>query len=231
MIATYILHVRAYQDSSAILECFSESAGLVALIARGAKRPKSRMQGLIQPFICLEMAWVGKGEIKTLTQIEAANLSPRLTGNKIALGLYLNELLMRLLIRFDPYPQLFNYYQDALNALAATEDNLEWQRILRIFEKHLLAELGYGLDLSMNAQTGESILPELLYCYDPLIGLCEVTSLVPPHIVVVSGASIIALHHNALHTKVECIEAKKLMRSILAHHLGNKPLHSRKLFI
>ena len=82
----YILHVRAYQDSSALLECLSSQHGLVSLIAKGVKRPKSRFYGVIQPFILLQLSWVGRSELKTLTQAEAKILYPRINRRKNCFG-------------------------------------------------------------------------------------------------------------------------------------------------
>lgn len=226
---SYILHTRLFRDTSAILECFTSDHGLVSMVARGARKPRSRLYGLIQPFIALQLSWIGRGELKTLTQIEAQNYSPRLAGEKIALGFYLNELLIRLLNHFDPHPVLFSDYNDAISALSLAQSSNKQQRILRHFEKKLLAELGYGLDLTMEGRTGEKISPELLYCYEPSIGMIEVSA-DPSAKVAISGASVMALHQEEYENETQLREAKNLMRFVLAHYLGNKPLHSRKLF-
>ncbi|MFI4937575.1 MAG: DNA repair protein RecO [Candidatus Berkiellales bacterium] len=227
----YILHIRPYRDSSAILECLSSEYGWVSLLARGAKRPRSRMIGHIQPFIPLQCGWVGRSELKTLTQIEAENLYPRLTGDKIALGLYLNEVILRLLQRQDPHPQLFYAYDKAIRALSIEACSKQAQLILRDFELCLLAELGYGLDLTHDGRTKDKIVPELLYSYDPMVGIYEVSAMLSStNKVAVSGASLIAFHHREITSDTQLREIKNLMRSILSHYLGDKPLHSRKLF-
>lgn len=225
----YILHTRPFRDSSAIVECLSHQQGLISLIARGAKRPRSQWRGLIQPFIPLQMSWIGHSELKTLTHVEAEKICPKLSGSKILLGLYLNELLMRLLQRFDPHPQLYHDYDAAISAISVLQNNEEQQFILRQFELKLLAELGYGLDLSCDAKTLQKLEPELLYTYDPNIGIIENSVNLSKDQVVVSGASIIALN-NGHFDSAQLREMKKLMRLVLAHHLGNKSIQSRKLF-
>src|SRR5687767_3179362 len=115
----YILHTRPFRETSALLECFSYQHGLVTVVARGVKRPRSQWYALAKPFLLLHLAWIGKGELKTLTQLEIQEgISPLLSGNKIKLGLYLNELLIRLLQRFDPHPGLFTIYDEILRQLA-----------------------------------------------------------------------------------------------------------------
>jgi DNA repair protein RecO (recombination protein O) len=228
-VPAYILHSRPFKDSSALLECLTAEHGLVTLIAKGAKRPRSRMQGILQPFILIHVGWVGKSELKTLTHVETQSMSPTLMGQKILLGLYLNEVLMRLLQHLDPHPQLFDDYDNTLRVIATTQSIIEHEFALRQFELKLMAELGYGIDLTRDAKTGETIAPELLYAYDPQVGLIEMSH-VSTVSVVVSGASIIALHQGQCTNEHQLREVKKLMRYILSLHLGNKPIESRKLF-
>ncbi|MBS0286138.1 MAG: DNA repair protein RecO [Proteobacteria bacterium] len=227
----YILHTRPFKDSSALVECFSEEHGLVTLIAKGAKRPRSRMQGLVQPFMLLQVSWTGKAELKTLTHIEAAALYPKLSGQKILLGWYLNELLIRMLQHQDAHPDLFREYDKTISAIAHSENENQLQMILRQFELKLLAELGYGLDLFHDAKTHAPIAPELLYSYDPNLGMYEVSSAGSiAQQLCVSGASLIALQTGVCENETQLKETKKLMRFVLGHYLGNKPLQSRKLF-
>ncbi len=227
----YVLHSRPFKDSSALVDCFSEEHGLLTLIAKGAKRPRSRLQGLLQPFMLLSISWVGKSELKTLTQIEAQALYPKLHAQKVLLGLYLNELLMRLLQYQDAHPELFCEYDNTINRLAQSSTESEQQLILRQFELKLLAEIGYGLDLQHDGRTGASISPELLYGYDPQLGVFETSSMGSiEKQLCVSGASLIALDRGLCENETQARECKKLMRFVLAHYLGNKPLQSRKLF-
>lgn len=225
----YILHIRPFKDSSVIIDCLSHQHGLVSLIAKGAKKPRSRLVGKIQPFILLLLSWVGRNELKTMTEVETQNLAPLLSGHKILLGFYINELILRLLQKMDPHPNLFIDYGHALEDLAKVKEKEEEQALLRYFELKLLAELGYGLDLHHDGQTGEAILPELLYAYDPLLGLYEAQGMSQSK-QIVSGATLIALRENALIQENALREAKLLMRHVLNHHLGERPLQSRKLF-
>jgi DNA repair protein RecO (recombination protein O) len=219
---SYILHIRPFKDSSAILDCFTQQHGLVSMVARGVKRSKSKFYGLIQPFIALQLSWVGKSELKTLIQVESEQWVPTISGQKILVGFYLNELLMRLLARNDPHPTLFTDYDESIKALSAVNSDMAEEMVLRRFELKLLIELGYGLNLT-------AIDPELIYAYDPNIGLVEATGPKVPHSL--SGASIIALREGIYQDENQLREAKKLMRAVLSQYLGKKPLESRKLFL
>ncbi len=221
---TYIIHSRPFRDSSAIVDCLSAEHGLLSLVARGVKKPRSRWYSYMQPFMLLEMGWMGRSELKTLTHVEAQSLYPKLTGAKIKLGLYINELLMRLCVAMDPHPQLFQLYDAALTNLCQSDDAIDNEISLRAFEYQLLAELGYGFDLQ------KEIVPELLYGFEPGVGVVEAKILRGSEYVVVSGASILALQQQQFTSAALLLEAKKMMRAILGYYLGNKPLQSRKLF-
>jgi len=228
--SAYILHARSYRDTSLLLDCFTDQHGLLTLVAKGARRPRSPFYACLQPFIFLEIAWVGKGDLKTLTQAESVQRLLGLSGSKILLGFYLNELLMRLLPRFDPLPSLFQAYQLTLEQIALTTDKMQQQLLLRYFELQLLAGLGYGLDLTKESKSEEEISPDLLYHFEPNQGLIETADPNAAGQLAISGASLIALRQKEVVTEVQLKEIKKLMRFVLKYYLGNKPLVTRKLF-
>lgn len=227
----YILHSRPYQDSSAILDCFSSQQGLISVIARGAKRPRSRQSMLARPFIKLQIAWCGKGDLKTLTQIEAEYFHPILQGSKILLGLYLNELILRLIRQYDPHVDLFQDYDEILKKTAQATNGREQEIALRIFELKLLMHLGYGVDLLHEGKSQHPIESDLLYTYDQNLGIIAISEIEQSkNTLSVSGASIQALEKQIFETDAVLRESKKLLRYILACYLGAKPLNSRQLF-
>lgn len=239
----YVLHHRPYRDSSLLLEILAAGYGRLALIARGARRPKSRLHGLLQPFQSLYASWSMRGELGTLTAVESrAGEGPR--GRALISGFYMNELLMRLLHRHDPHPTLFAVYESALRGLAAPGLHASAeQAILRMFELTLLRELGYGLVLDREILGGEPIRPEGVYDYYPErgpvradaagsrvaeTGAEEYVARARP--VRLHGGSLLALARGELCDPVQLSEVKRLMRTVLDGRLGGKPLASRKLF-
>lgn len=226
----YILHRRAFKESSVVMECFSRREGWISLVARGAKRARSRFDALLQPFTHIEIEWGGRGELKTLYKAESKMLFPILKQEKLMIGLYLNELLIRLLQRGDPHPLLFDFYHHTLQKLSLLSGDFELQGALRQFEIQLLSELGYGLCFE-SASKGRPIQPELLYSYDPKIGIYEIAEGSVQEGCFVSGASLVALQQDHYPSEMVLREAKKLMRFILTFYLGNKPLETRKLYI
>ena len=137
----WVLHSRPYRDSSALLEILSAEYGRMGLIGRGTRR-RSRggsESALLQPFAPLLLSFSGRGELRTLTGVEAAGAALTLRGERLFSGMYINELLVRLLHRDDPHPRLFALYGQALEALSE-HDPVDG--ILRRFELVLLDELG-----------------------------------------------------------------------------------------
>ncbi len=162
LVSAYVLHQRPYRESSALLEVFAESHGRVGLVARGVRSPKSRQRGDLQPFRPLRLSWSGRGELGTLTGVESDGPSVALHGAALYSGFYLNELLVRLLARHDPHPRLYAQYRASLVQLGLASDI---EPVLRIFEKRLLEEIGYGLLLDHEVRHGEAVQPDAWYDY------------------------------------------------------------------
>lgn len=221
----FILHRRPYSNTSLILELFSQQYGRIAVLARSARGPKSQFRGVLQLFTPMLASWVGRSELKTLTQVELMRGPYSLTAEFLLCSFYINELIMRLLHRDDPSPHLFQLYQQTLERLASQQ---HIAITLRRFEKHLLMDLGYGLPLHLDAQTGEPINPQLRYQYIPERGFLRCDNLLD-HSLTVSGKSLLALYHENFD-EASLIETKRLIRVVLERHLGGKPLKSRDLF-
>lgn len=223
----YVLHTRAYRDTSLLLELFTPEHGRVSAVARGAKGPRSRLKGLLQAFVPLLISWYGKTELMSLSTAESHGIPHALAGDMLMCGIYLNELLMRLLHRYDAHPQLYTAYQAALVAL---QNNQAKQPTLRLFEKRLLNELGYALQLDRDMTTGMQIEPEQFYYFDPAHGLSlSAKTMSIQHRF--CGRSLLALHHDELTEATLLQDAKRLLRIALNRLLENKPLRSRELFL
>ena len=222
----FVLHTFPYRETSAIVESLSESYGRVALVARGAKRTRSELRGVLQAFQPLTLSWSGTGELKTLIRAEWHGGLPLVTGSALLCGFYLNELLLKLLPREDPHPRLFLEYESALGRLAGGEEQAP---ILRQFELRLLAELGYALPLTHEADTGRPIDPAERYYYaferGPRMRVAEPGRRYPQ----VRGATLLALARDDYAAPESATEAKRLMREVLDYYLERRTLASRRL--
>src|SRR5882724_5557824 len=158
----FVLHTYPYRETSAIVEAFSIAYGRIAMVARGARRARSEQRGVLQAFQPLTLSWTGAGELKTLIRAEWRGGLPLVSGSALLCGFYLNELLLKLLPREDAHPQLFRDYESTLGRLAA---GAEQAPVLRQFELRLLSELGYGLPLTHEADTGAPVDPGTRYYY------------------------------------------------------------------
>ena len=168
----YILHARPYRETSLLLEVFTPEFGRVGLVARGVRGKKSKSHGIIQPLVPLLLSWCGKGELYTLVSAESRTEFPQKQGRMLMSCLYVNEILLRLLHRNDAHPDLYIAYEHFLTEL--NKDNEEV--MLRIFEKKLLNDIGYGLILNLDADTGNPINSDKLYQYIPEHGPVEANS-------------------------------------------------------
>lgn len=223
----FVLHARDYSESSLLLEVFAARHGRLGILAKGARRPRSPWRGILKPFQPLLLSWSGRGELAILTGAETERGTDGLSGPAVFFGFYLNELLVRLLHRHDPHEALYRAYRQALSSLGRGEEH---EAVLRIFEKHLLRELGYGLVLDHDVDRAP-LDAQAVYDYLPERGPRRLASGAGPgEGVLIRGASLLALARERFDDEGMLREVKTLMRAALARHLGDKPLNSRRLY-
>jgi DNA repair protein RecO (recombination protein O) len=223
----FVLHAHAFRETSQIVECFTRDHGRVALVARGARRPRSQFRGVLLEFQPLELSWFGKGELHTLSAAEWQGGLPLLGGQALLYGYYVNELLLRLLPREDPHAGLYRSYALALAQLAHGPPN---PALLRRFELALLRDLGYGLSLDRAADTGLPLAADSMYAYQFERGLvgAEAGPADSPRL---SGRVLLAMARDDFADPQTLQQSKLLMRHLINRYLGNQPLHSRRVFI
>jgi DNA repair protein RecO (recombination protein O) len=219
----FILHNYPFRETSLIVEVFSREHGRLPIVARGARRPRSAIRGLLMGFQPLQLAWFGKGEVKTLHDAEWLGGQPLLQGTALMCGFYLNELLLNLLVRDDPHQNLFDYYRATLYRLAHEQDHAA---TLRCFERHLLQELGYALPLEHEAGGSQPIRAEARYTYQPERGALSGEGYEG---VAVRGKTLLDMAADDYTDPVTAQQSKQLMRTVLNHHLAGKTLHTREL--
>lgn len=222
----YVLHSRPYRDSSSLLEVFTAEHGRLSVLAKGARRQGRRAgsSALLQPFTPLLLSFSGRSELKTLTATEAAGKPFPLRGEQLYSGLYMNELLVRLLQRFDPHARLFAAYGDGLQRLG---EEVAPAPELRAFELLLLEELGYSFSLSHEGHSGDPIRPGVWYRYETGRGL---NALAAEERGALPGEHLLAMSCGNFGGAVGPT-AKLLLRRALREHLGSEPLRSRELFL
>jgi len=222
----FILHRRPFSESSLLLDIFSRRYGRITAIAKGARRQKSQYRGMIRPFALTTLGWSGKGEVKTLTQCEWAGPDFGLRGPNLFCGYYLSELLIKFLQRYDPHERLFDQYLKSLVHLGVDGES---QSTLRLFEKVLLRETGYGLRLDKDHDTGQPIKPNSSYHYRPGLG-AFVNQGNEAGGVVIRGSSLIALREELHFDAMILRELKQLHRVIFQSLLEGRSLVTRQIF-
>jgi DNA repair protein RecO (recombination protein O) len=232
--AAWVLHLHPYSETSLVVDVFTRDHGRVPLLARGARRPRSAMRGMLMSFQPLELGWFGGGEVKTLAKVEWLGGMPLLGGRCLLLGYYLNELLLKMLPREDAHAALFDAYAAALQALAeGAADAPE----LRRFEKTLLKELGYGLTLDVDVESGRPVVPDAHYAFllergpvaRPGVGAGDTA--IDDQGSALSGKTLLDMAADDYSDPRTRMESRRLMRLLISHHLGGKSLQSRRVFM
>jgi DNA repair protein RecO (recombination protein O) len=222
----FLLHHRPFRDTSLLIDVFSRDHGKFALVARGARAQKSRLKPLLRPFLPLSLSWLLRSDLGTLTGAELDGQPLTLSGDGLMSGYYVNELILHLLHRHDPQPEIFAAYGQTIQSLAATDHPAP---VLRVFEIELLKLLGYAPGFAHDAVTHDDIDPVAYYEYRPEQGPVKVSRNSGP--MVFSGAMLLAIGSDEFDEPDVLKAASRLLKNVIAHHLGGRELKSRKVLV
>lgn len=231
----YVLHKRPYRETSLLVTFLTSERGkLNAVIkgVRGSSKTSRAKQAWLQPFQSLNISWlersVHQSDLVSLKLLEPAVVRFPLVGDANICGLYLNELLYRLLYPSVASDAVYEDYQQALLGLAKAETRFEQAWVLRHFEFKLLTDLGYGFDLSADA-CGTEIDENKVYRFVPEMGFVEHIATQDVQVTTLSGKCILGFLKK--EDSQECLsEIKRFFRQVLAYYLGDKPIQARSLF-
>jgi DNA repair protein RecO (recombination protein O) len=228
--SAWLLHSRPFRDTSLLLDFLTPEFGRVSAIARGARGPRSKQKALLQPFQPLTISLYGRTELLNLREVEAAGPGVVLSGERLFSALYVNELMTRLLRGHEGEATLFSLYSAVLAGLGA---DVELEPLLRDFELRVLDALGFGLQFSHEAETGELLAADAWYYLHQDTGFVRQQQklahaaqqdLYPGH-----ELHKIAVRDFGASSTRAC--AKRLLRQVLQHHISERPLTSRELFM
>jgi DNA repair protein RecO (recombination protein O) len=231
----FVLHSYPFRETSLILETFTRNCGRVALVARGARRPRSALRGVLLAFQPLLLSWGGKAELRTLHKAEWQGGLPQLQGRGLLCGFYLNELVLKLLARDDAHEALFETYHATLSALSNGGDHAV---TLRGFEQRLLQEAGYALTLDRDALSGEAIRADGVYQYLIERGPARIMRVADPagdgggddeKRLELAGQTLLDMARGDYSSAVTLQQSKALMRMLINHCLGNQTLNTRQI--
>ena len=219
----YVLHVRTYRETSLIAEVYSRQRGRLSVIFKGIRSRKSRYSVMVQPFVPISLSLFGKSDLKTVANLEFPEKPFAISGKNLILGMYVNELLYRLLGKFDPLESVFDSYECLLKKFENLNNPIP---SLREFELNLLKELGYGINFQTDAVSGEAFSPDAQYNFFVNEGFRKTFE---PDEMSFRGDEIKSM---ALG-KLDQVRPKKVLfltRQSLASLLDHAPLTSRTIF-
>jgi DNA repair protein RecO (recombination protein O) len=219
----YVLHTHPWKETSLIVEAFTAGHGRVGLVARGARRAHAALRTRLLGFQPMGLSWYGKGPLKTLHAAEWQGGALRLAGRALICGFYVNELILKLLPPDDPHEALYRRYEQTLHALAEAEDP---QPVLRRFELDLVSELGYAQTLDRTVE-GEAVRPDGRYGYAFGQGVVRAAQTD----IICSGKTLLDMAAGDYSDPRTLAESKQLMRALINHYLGDRPLYTRQLLL
>ena len=221
---SWVLHQRPYRDTSSIIDIFSRDFGRISIVAKGSRSPKSKFRGLLRPFLPMNLSWYSGKNLGNLTDIEVTEKPYNLTGDSLLSAYYLNELIIKFLLKDDSQVEIYDLYSRTISSLIQARDIAP---ILRIFELEFLRLIGYGLNLNFEAGTEFPVKSNLFYEYKPDVGLVISESKDKPY--VFGGADIKAINQRDFQSNKTIKTANKLLKSIITYHLDGRQLKTRKV--
>ncbi len=221
---TWVLHTRSYRETSLMVDVFGLHTGRYRVIAKGAKRGKRNQRAVLQPFRGLLVSTRGRGDLRALGAVEDSGAAYPLAGERLACGLYLNELLMALLPACEPASDVFAQYSHTVSSVAGCETASASAPALRAFELTLLQGIGLAPDFRVVGASGEAVVEEGLYSVDAHgIGHAVSGSVG----LTVSGRVLLALSKHDFLT--EAPGQRLVLAALLQGPLGGRTLRSREL--
>lgn len=222
----FVLHRQNYGETSRIVRCLTRNYGRVDLLCKGCRSSGKRSR-ILEPFRCYHISWSGKGDLKTIRQLDEITHFPIVAfAERLYCGFYINELLSQTARYGDAEPEVFDFYSKTLEQLV-TQDGSAIHELIRSFELSLLQYMGYGITLDVEKDGVTPIEANLSYGFEPDHGLYRTTV---AQDILAQGDSILALGNSKYENSRQAREAKYLMRAIIGYYLPNSSIQSRKLF-
>lgn len=235
-----VLHTRPYQNSSLLVDFFTEKNGLIRCVAKGQRSKKNASQ--LTQFCLYQISFSGKSDLKTLQYLDVAQRRFLLKKEALYSGFYINEVLLRVLFIHDPHSEVFHLSLNTFDALEKLNTLPDMTRqlevVLRRFEFDLLKDIGYLVDMRHDCQSGALIEAHKHYYFDREMGFYEFIE-TPKHKhdtqKAFSGKTIQTIAAQNFDSFLAMDdqyknEAKIISRLMLAPYLGDKPLQSKNLF-
>lgn len=217
----WVIHKYWSGDTSARIVFFTENHGLVTCLYKGGRTPKK--QSLVQAFMPLWLAMDVRGDMHYVRTLEATRDAMPLMGDALFAGLYINELVYRVLQPSDPSPTLYAVYVQALHSLVQITHRLALEAVLRHFEWALLTASGYQISLTHEAKTANPIDANQTYIFVAGEGFILAEK-------GFSGTAILALAQNELNDAYVLNVAKHIMRRAIDHLLDGQVIQARSLY-
>lgn len=225
----WLLHRRPYKERSVIAEFLVEDYGRVAMVVRGVRQSKSRLSSLLQPFHQVLTRWKGRGDLKTLVDLELDRFT-FLAGERLYCGFYVNELLMRSIIPGQLVDGVADLYRETL---AHLNQDAPLEPLLRSFELDLLKLCGYAPSLDRDALSGAPIKEGVVYCFEPECGLVPTNGPIAHHerpfcytADLLKALSVRDFSNADFHSGF-----KRFTRQAMKPLIGERPVQSRMLFV
>ena len=221
----YILRTRPYSDANVIVDLFTKEVGRITCMARPAKLRGKVQKGHLQPFRILQLDWQGRSEMLRLNQTDE-RFRHRVPVASLLYGLYLNELILRLIPQNTSLDALYSDYQSALQLLVESDAPM---LVVMRFELALMEGLGHSLNLWHDDQDGFEIEAGKRYLYSVGAGVLPYDPKQPQVLGVLINSDLLLAMREPAEMEMPELRLQRQFLDKFWLQLVNKPFNSRKL--
>lgn len=147
IIEGFVLKDRDYLESSKIMDIFTKKYGVISVISKGCKKPKSLLCSASSKMTYGKFhIYYKEGKLSTLTNVDIINNLSNIKKDILSIGYttYLMELVFQVAKQVELYDELFDNF---INTILKINDNLDAGVLTNILELKLLDYLGVAPSL------------------------------------------------------------------------------------
>ena len=165
---TDAINLKAYNlsESDKIIVMYSREKGLIRGVARGVKKPKSKLGARMDLLVANKLMLYKGRNLDTICQAEALNTFHQIRQNmdKIFYSLYISEVVANFGVEDDPCSgEIFDLLYMALEKIAEASDKVGILSAVLKFQMKMMVLAGFGIELNTCLKCGCELKEENMY--------------------------------------------------------------------
>jgi len=194
-----VLRSLDYRDESKIVTLYTKQFGILSAIAKGVRKPGSKMSSVFEPTYCIEAILYRKTtrDLQFISDATIRESFPEISQSleRLKYVMQVLEIVRLCITESDPQIKIYYLLKDFLKSIAQAKKN--FQNYFFLFQIKFISELGFKPDFSKSVASGLDLRERL----EEGIKLQK-----PPKLVMITGLGGIALKEEAKANGLNAID-------------------------